>query len=94
MISANYMVENIVVKGENDCYQHCSFSDTAFERLPFQGSLKPRPGGSVVSVSDSWPGGCVRSQVEVTLLSSVFSPLTSAEACEKSSRRLWKEKLC
>ena len=25
---------------------------------------------------------------------SVFSPLTSAEACEKSSRWLWKEKLC
>ena len=24
----------------------------------------------------------------------VFSPLTSAEACEKSSRWLWKEKLC
>ena len=26
--------------------------------------------------------------------SGVFSPLTSAEACEKSSRWLWKEKLC
>ena len=29
-----------------------------------------------------------------TFLSSIFSPLTSAEACEKSSRWLWKEKLC
>ena len=28
------------------------------------------------------------------LFSRVFSPLTSAEACEKSSRWLWKEKLC
>ena len=36
----------------------------------------------------------VRSPVEATFLSGVFSPLTSAEACEKSSRWLWKEKLC
>ena len=36
----------------------------------------------------------VRSPVEATFLSGVFSLLTSAEACEKSSRRLWKEKLC
>ena len=35
----------------------------------------------------------VRSPVEATFLSGVFSPLTSAEACEKSSRWLWKEKL-
>ena len=34
----------------------------------------------------------VRSPVEATFLSGVFSPLTSAEACEKSSRWLWKEK--
>ena len=34
------------------------------------------------------------SGVESTFLSGVFSPLTSAEACEKSSRWLWKEKLC
>ena len=33
----------------------------------------------------------VRSQVEATFLSGVFSPLTSAEACEKSSRWLWKK---
>ena len=36
----------------------------------------------------------VRSPVEATFLSGVFSPLTSAEAYEKSSRWLWKEKLC
>ena len=28
------------------------------------------------------------------LFSGVFLPLTSAKACEKSSRWLWKEKLC
>ena len=33
----------------------------------------------------------VRSQVEATFLSGVFLPLTSAEACEKSSRWLWKK---
>ena len=36
----------------------------------------------------------VRSPVEATFLSGVFSPLTSAEASGKSSRWLWKEKLC
>ena len=36
----------------------------------------------------------VRSPVEATFLSGVFLPLSSAEACEKSSRWLWKEKLC
>ena len=36
----------------------------------------------------------VRSPVEAKFLSSVFSPPTSAEACKKSSRWLWKEKLC
>ena len=36
----------------------------------------------------------VRFPVEATFLSGVFSPLTSAEACEKSSWWLWKEKLC
>ena len=34
----------------------------------------------------------VRFPVEATFLSGVFSPLTPAEACEKSSRWLWKEK--
>ena len=36
----------------------------------------------------------VGSSVEATFLSGVFLPLTSAEACEESSRWLWKEKLC
>ena len=36
----------------------------------------------------------VRSPVEANFLSGVFSPLTSAKACEKCSRWLWKEKLC
>ena len=36
----------------------------------------------------------VRDPVEATFLSGTFLPLTSAEACEKSSRWLWKEKLC
>ena len=46
------------------------------------------------------PGGLmiwwllVRSPVEANFLSGVVSPLTSAEACEKSSQWLWKEKLC
>ena len=31
---------------------------------------------------------------EIYFLSAVFSPLTSAEACEKGSWWLWKEKLC
>ena len=33
----------------------------------------------------------VRYPVEANFLSGLFSPLTSAEACEKSSRWLWKE---
>ena len=33
----------------------------------------------------------VRSPVEANFLSGVFSPLTSAEACEEYSRWLWKE---
>ena len=36
----------------------------------------------------------VRPPVEATCLSGLFSPLTSAKACGKSSRWLWKEKLC
>ena len=36
----------------------------------------------------------IRSQVKATFLLGVFSALTSAEACEKISRWLWKEKLC
>ena len=51
--------------------------------------VEPRPGGSVMSVV----GGC-EFHPRLTFLSGVFSPLTPAEACEKSSRWLWKEKLC
>ena len=52
----------------------------------------PRPGGSVVSVSDSGSGGCgFDTRLRRTFFFRVFSPLTSAEACEKSSRWLWKE---
>ena len=36
----------------------------------------------------------VRSPVKATFLSGVFAPLTSAEACEKGSRWLWKKKSC
>ena len=46
--------------------------------------MGPCPGGSVVSVSDS-------DSLEANFLSGVFSPLASAEVCEKSSRWLWKE---
>ena len=54
----------------------------------------PRPDGcgERVGVMTWWLQ--VRSPVEVTFLSGVFSPLTCAEACEKSSRWLWKKKLC
>ena len=48
--------------------------------------------GERVGLMTWWLG--VRSPVEATFLSGVFSPLTSAEAYEKSSRWLWKEKLC
>ena len=47
------------------------------------------------SVSDLWPVCCeVWSLVEANFLSGVYSSRTSAEACEKSSQWLWKEKLC
>ena len=35
----------------------------------------------------------VRFRVEATFHSGLFPPLTSAEACEKSSRWLWEKKL-
>ena len=81
-------IENIVGKGENAGYQHFPLFSQCFQKLSFP--EVPRLGGSVVSVSDSWPGGCELRR----LLSGVFSPLFSAEACEKSSRWLWKKKLC
>ena len=52
----------------------------------------PCPGGSVVSVSDSMTWWLwVSSPAQTNIFSSIFSALTSAEACEKSSRWLWKE---
>ena len=70
-------------------------SNELFENVVIVSHLiVPRLGGLVVSVLDSWHGGWVRSPVEATFLSGVFSPLTSSEACEKSSWWLWKEKLC
>ena len=60
-------------------YFHCVFSET-FENPP--GWLS----GERVGLMTWWLR--VRSQVEATFLSGVFSPLTSAEACEKSSRWL------
>ena len=48
--------------------------------------------GERVGLMTWWLG--VRFPDEANFLSGVFSPLTSAEACEKSSRWLWKEKLC
>ena len=48
--------------------------------------------GERVGLMTRWM--CVRSPGEATFLSGVFSPLTSAEACEKSSRWLWKEQSC
>ena len=62
------------------------------------------PGYTTVTAPPGWLSGervgfiswwlGVGSPVEVTSLSGVFLPLTSAEACKKSSRWLWKEKLC
>ena len=54
---------------------------------------EPRPGGCGERVGLMTWRLWVRSPVEATFLSGVFSPLTSAEACEKSSRWLWKEKV-
>ena len=61
---------------------------------PFCLTIKLPPGwlsGENVGLMNWWLW--VWSPVEATFLSGVFSPLTSAEACEKSSRWLWKEKL-
>ena len=40
------------------------------------------------------PAILMHDNTKANFLSGVFSPLTSAEVCEKSSRWLWKEKLC
>ena len=60
-----------------------------------KGPLPPPPPGRLsferVGLMTWWLW--VRSTVEANFLSCVFSLLTSAEACEKSCRWLWKEKL-
>ena len=66
-----------------------------FKNIQGKGALsstEPRLGGSVVSVLGlmTWRLR-VWSPVEATFLSGVFSPLTSADSCEKSSRWLWKK---
>ena len=68
------------------------FSKKVFSHV-FQSFLPPGwLSGERVGLMTWWLR--VRSPVEETFLSGVFSPLTSAEACGKSSRWLWKEKLC
>ena len=84
------MVENFVRKGEDSGYQHFHILLTMFfkSRQCPPGWLSGERDGLMIW----WLW--VRSPVEATFLSGVFSPLTSAEACEKSSRWRWKEKLC
>ena len=85
-------------KGENAGYQNFLLFPKCFQKPPFSRLLIvrivwPRPGGSECQTHDlvvasSIPGGGDFS------FRRIFSPLTSAEACEKSSWGLWKEKLC
>ena len=49
-------VENIVGKGEIACYKQFLLFSQCFQKLSIVDA--PHQGGSVVSVSDSWPGGC------------------------------------
>ena len=87
------VVKNIMGKGENGGYQLFLFFPFYFQKTPFSGVA---PSGWLsserVGLMTWWLR--VRSPVETNFLCGVFSPLTSAEACEKSSRWLWKEKLC
>ena len=53
--------------------------------------LRSQPDGSVISMSGSWPGGCeFKTPIEANFLTGVFLSLSSAIACEKSSRWLRK----
>ena len=55
-------------------------------------NLWPPPGGSVVSMSDSLPGGNeFDTWLRQTFFPAYYLPLTSAKAFEKSCRWLWKE---
>ena len=81
--------ENIVGKEEIACYEQFHLFPQCFQQL------SAPPGwlsGECVRLITWWLR--VRSPVEATFLSGVFSPLTSAEACGKSSQWLWKGKLC
>ena len=73
-------------------YPNKSFYDFQIHLRPFDPAPPGWLSGERVGLMTWWLR--VRSPVEATFLSGVFSPLTSAEACEKGSRWLWKEKLC
>ena len=83
MILGKEAFENIVGKGENAGNRHF---------LLFPLFLQPCPGDSVVSMLRlvTW-WLLVQDPVEAKFLSGVFSSLTSAEACEKTSWWLWNE---
>ena len=77
-------------RGKYDWYVLCQENDVMLWSLPFEAP----PGwlsGERVGLMTWWLR--VLSPVEETFLSGVFSLLTSAEACEKGSRWLWKEKV-
>ena len=80
-------VENIVGKGKNASYQHFLLFSQCFQK-PFCPMLL-KPGclsGECDGLMTWWLW--VRYPVEANFLSGVFSPLTSAETCEESSRWL------
>ena len=98
-------VENTVDKREIARYEQFLLFPQYFQKAFYPGASKgvivwewaiqAPPGwlsGERVRLMTWWLW--VWSPVEATFLSNVFSPLTSAEACEKSSQWLWKEKLC
>ena len=55
--------------------------------------VSPYLGSSVVSVSDSWPGGSgFETRLRLTFFPTYFRLSPLLKACEKSSRWLWKER--
>ena len=76
-------VENAVGKGEIARYEQFLLFPQRFQKTCTADTYNP---GLV------WES--VKVPVEATFLSGVISPLTTADACGKSSRWLWKEKLC
>ena len=80
-------------KREIACYEQFLLFSQCFQKTCTKHTAPPGwLSGEHVGLMTWWLR--VRSPVAATFLSSVFSPLTSAEACEKSSWGLWKEKLC